>query len=184
MARGAGGRVVILHHLQHALRKILLETHALWKHMPSALVFQHRIHELIDRLQGVKVVSDDFVVVGFGETQQEAIRDHDRNHKAFLQRCTTKGVKLNSNKISLRKQEIPFIGHIATDRGLHADPNKVKAITEMPSPTDVAGIEHLLGMSQYLAKFLPHLADITKPLRELTHEEVEWTWANSRTRHL
>ena len=122
------------------------------------------------------MVSDDFVVVGSGETQQEAIRDHDHNHKAFLQRCTTKGVKLNSNKISLRKQEIPFIGHIATDRGLRADPNKVKAITEMPSPTDVAGVQHLLGMSQYLAKFLPHLADITKPLRELTHEEVKWTW--------
>ena len=48
----------------------------------------------------------------------------------------------------------------------------------MPRPTDVAGGQRLLGMIQYLAKFLPNLSDITKPLREreLTHKEVKWVW--------
>ena len=145
-------------------------------------VFQRRIHELIEGLQGVEVVADDFVVVGFGDTVQEATRDHDRNLEAFLHRCAAKGVKLNSDKIKLRQSEVPFIGHIATSKGLRADPNKVKAITEMPRPTDVAGVQRLLGMSQYLAKFLPHLSDLTKPLRELTHKEVEWVWDQPQER--
>ena len=31
-------------------------------------------------------------------------------------------------------------------------------------------------MVQYLAKFLPHLSDITNPLRDLTQKDVEWVW--------
>ena len=158
-----------------------------WKRMPFGIcsapeVFQRRIHELIQGLRGVEVVADDFVVVGFGDTLQAAVKDHDRNLEEFLQRCTARGVKLNSNKVCLRKQEVPFIGHVATDKGLRADPGKVQAITEMPRPIDVAGVQRLLGMAQYLAKFLPHLSDITKPLRELTHKEVEWVWEQPQQR--
>ena len=33
-----------------------------------------------------------------------------------------------------------------------------------------------LGLAQYLAKFMPHLSDITKPLRDLTRQDCEWMW--------
>ena len=46
----------------------------------------------------------------------------------------------------------------------------------MPPPEDVAAVQRLLGLAQYLNKFLPHLSDVTKPLRELTKKEVPWTW--------
>ena len=71
---------------------------------------------------------------------------------------------------------MPFIGHIATDEGLCVDPANVRAIIEMPAPTDKAGVQRLLGLAQYLSKFLLHLSDITKPLRELTQNDVDWTW--------
>ena len=45
----------------------------------------------------------------------------------------------------------------------------------MPTPTDVAGVQCLLGFAQYLSKFLPHLSDVTKPLRDLTQKETVWT---------
>ena len=72
--------------------------------------------------------------------------------------------------------EVPFIGHIATDKGLSADPAKVKAITDMPPPSDVAGVQRILGMIQYLSKFLPKLSDMTKPLRDLTLKDSVWAW--------
>ena len=31
-------------------------------------------------------------------------------------------------------------------------------------------------MATRLSRFLPHLSDVMKPLRELTHKEVEWCW--------
>ena len=123
------------------------------------------------------------MVVGFGDTQETAIRDHDRNLEEFHQRCAARGIKLNSNKVSLRR-EVPFIGHVATDKGLCIDPAKVQAIAEMPRPADVAGVRRLLGMAQYLAKFLPHLSDITKPLRDLTQKDVIWVWEEPQQKAL
>ena len=79
-----------------------------------------------------------------------------------------------TEKTQLRKQRVPFIRPITTGEGLQVDPAKVKAICEMPPPTDVAAVQRLLGFVQYLSKFLPHLADITKPLRELTQGDMEW----------
>ena len=34
----------------------------------------------------------------------------------------------------------------------------------------------MLGLAQYLTKFLPRLASITRPLQELIQKVVAWTW--------
>ena len=138
------------------------------------------MHVLIEGLQGIEVVADDFVVVGYGNTVDEANVNHDKRLHSFLQRCEERGVKLNVDKFKLRQEEVRFIGHVATSDGLSIDPTKVKDIVDMPNPTDVAGVQRLLGLAQYLAKFLPHLSDITKPLRELTRNDTDWMWESSQ----
>ena len=152
-----------------------------WLRMPFGIssapeVFQRRIHELIEGLRGVEVVADDFVAIGFGDTIEEAMQDHDRNLAGLLQWCEQQQVRLNVDKIKFRMHEVPFIGHIATKDGLSVDPCKVQAIVDMPPPKDVTAIQRLLGLTQYLSKFLPHLSDITKPLRELTQKDTAWMW--------
>ena len=42
---------------------------------------------------------------------------------------------------------------------MKVDENKVKAIRDMPAPTDVAGAKRLCGMAQYVSRFLPDLAE-------------------------
>lgn len=139
-------------------------------------VFQRHMHEVIEGLQGIEVVADDFVAVGFGETLEQATCNHDDHLEAFLQHCGEKNLKFNDTKFKLRMQEVPFIGHVPTANGLCVDPHKVQAIMEVPQPDDVTAIQRLLGLAQYISKFLPHLSDITKPLRELTQKDIEWTW--------
>lgn len=152
-----------------------------WKRLPFGIcsapeVFQRKMHQLVEGLSGIEVIADDFAVVGFGDNIAEAHRSHDTNMMAFVQRCEDRGVKLNTNKMQLRIPEIPFIGHVMTSEGLKVDPRKVRAILEMPRPTDVPAVQRLLGMTQYLAKFLPHLSDTTKALRELTLKETDFQW--------
>ena len=60
-----------------------------WRRMPFGIssapeVFQRRMHELIEGLQCVEVVADDFLVVGQGESKTEAVVSHDQNLAAFL----------------------------------------------------------------------------------------------------
>ena len=35
-----------------------------------------------------------------------------------------------------------------------------------------------VGLTRYLKKFLPHLADMTKPLKDLTQKDTAWMWDN------
>ena len=156
-----------------------------WKRMPFGIccapeIFQRRMHELIEGLTEIEVIADDFVVVGRGNSEAEAMHDHDKNLQALLQRCEERGVRLNADKLKLRMHAIPFVGHRATDQGLCVDPVKVQAIKEMPTLKDVAGIQRLLGLTQYLSKFLPQLSNITQPLCELTQKETAWVWDHAQ----
>ena len=59
---------------------------------------------------------------------------------------------------------------------MRPSPEKVPAILNMPAPHDKSSIQRFMGMVNYLHKFIPHLADIYKPLRELLEKSVEWHW--------
>ena len=69
------------------------------------------------------------------------------------------------------------MGHIVTNKGLRPDPEKAKAIKEMPCPVDLKGVQRLGEFVNYLTKFLPHIADVIAPMRNLTKADVLWTWS-------
>ena len=70
------------------------------------------------------------------------------------------------------------MGHLLTQQGVKPDPSKVEAILKMDKPEDVKGVQRLVGVVNYLAKFLPNLADVCKPLRDLTCKDIEWNWSH------
>ena len=84
-------------------------------------------------------------------------------------------MKLNRGKLQLRLKEVGYMGDVLSTDGLQPDPEKVKAITEMPALTDKQSIQRLLGMTNHLQKFALRLSEITTPLRELTkNDEFQW----------
>ena len=82
----------------------------------------------------------------------------------MFSRCRQRGIKLKSEKIQFRQKQISYMSHIIHSEGLRADPNKLKAINEMPPPTDKEGVQRVLSMINYL-QFAPNLADLAKSLR-------------------
>ena len=68
--------------------------------------------------------------------------------------------------------------HVISEEGRRADPDKIKAVLEMPTPTDVASVPRFIGFTNYLSKFLPRLSDALEPLRKLTLSDVEWFWSD------
>ena len=143
---------------------------------PAPEYFQHRLDQAIEGLPGVRTVADDILITGEGDTLQEAVKDHDKNLLALLARCREKGVKLNKEKFKLRMSEVPYVGHLLTKDGLKPDPSKIEAIQKMSRPSDVKGVQRIVGLANYLTGFLEKLADICEPLRQLTRKDSEWHW--------
>ena len=108
-----------------------------WKRLPfgicvSSEVFQKRLHQALEGLQGVVCIADDIII------HRKDTETHDQNLNAFLQRCLDVGIKLNKEKLELLTNAITFLGHRISGNGLEADLEKVKAINEMEPPTNVS----------------------------------------------
>ena len=50
----------------------------------------------------------------------------------------------------------------------------------MPTPKSVSDVRRFLGMANQLGKFLPSLAEISKPLRDLLSKNNMWIWGNAQ----
>ena len=122
------------------------------------------MHEALDGLDGIYCIADDIVIAGVGEDLQAANKSHDERLQALFERCQCKGIVLNKNKFVLRVPRMVFMGHVLGTDGIRPDPAKVKAILDMPNPTDVAGARRLLGVINFLAQFLRALSEVVKPI--------------------
>jgi len=83
--------------------------------------------------------------------------------------------QLNSekDKCVFCTDSVSYIGHICISaKGISPGPEKIKAITNMPPPTDKKGVERLLGTINYLAKFIPNISEITQPIRSLLKKKT------------
>ena len=69
------------------------------------------------------------------------------------------------------------MGHVITSDRPQAVPDKIKAILNMPIPTDKKAVQSFLGMTNYVQR--TGLADATKPLKDLLKKESVFMWDQS-----
>ena len=155
-----------------------------WLRMPFGIApapeeFQRRLNEALEGLDGVRTIADDIIVFGVGDTDDEAVVDHDRKLMALLQRCRQRHIKLNKDKMKFKLAQLSYVGHVISAEGLKPDPAKVEAILNMPPPTDKQGLRRIMGMVNYLQKFAPGLSELTTPIRILLKDDAEFVWEES-----
>ena len=133
-------------------------------------IFMRKMLEVLEGLEGVFVYMDDILVFG-----KDTI-EHDGRLSKVLETLDHAGLQLNQEKCLYRKSELKFLGHLFSKKGIRADPEKVKAIEELPPPDSVTKVRQFMGMVHYLGSYLPHLNSVTGPLNDLLKSDSEWTW--------
>lgn len=73
------------------------------------------------------------------------------------------GVTLNHDKCVYGVKEIESLGHKLSQNGITLTEDKVVAVEQEEE------VRSFLGLITYVAKFIPHLATITEPLRYLAY---------------
>ena len=130
-------------------------------------IFQRTMSKILEGLEGTLCQMDDVLIHGVDQSE------HDGRVRAVLHRLQEAGMTLN-DKCEFSRSSIRFIAHIIDCSGLHADPQKTTAVTQFPVPSDIAGIQRFMGMVNHLGKFIPHLADLSDPLRQLLRKDSVW----------
>ena len=121
----------------------------------------------------MKNSQDDKIVWG------ESIADLENTREEVLEAVCKNGLKLNKSKCIFNATSVKFLGHILTADGIYPDPEKVKAIFDVPIPANKGGLQTFLGMVAYLGKFIPHLSDASAPLRSLIVKNSIWDFTES-----
>ena len=77
---------------------------------------------MLEGLPGVLTIYDVILLYGEGDTYEEASRDHDAKLHKLMMRCREENAKLNKDKMKLRLDQVPYVGHLLTSQGLKPDP--------------------------------------------------------------
>lgn len=84
------------------------------------------------------------------------IKKHDELLNAILKAIRDSDSKLNKAKCYFQSEsEIQYFGHMISVEGLKPDPNKVKPLIEMPSPSNAEKLHQLLDLINYIGIFRP-----------------------------
>ena len=137
----------------------------------SADKFQAAMVSAFGNIEGVEVVVDDLLIHG------TTLKEHNERLQKVLEKCREINLKLNKSKCQIGRKEVNYVGHKLTRDGLKATDERVRAIQNMKSPTDIKELETVLGMIAYVARFIPNLSELTSPLRALKKEET-WKWTS------
>ena len=122
--------------------------------------YQRRQNEALAGLNGVEVIADDILCCGSGETVEDAQKDHDSNLLNLLDRARSMNLKLNKKKLRLRLDQVAYMGHWFTSKGLKPDPMKVEAVVSMPRPDDKRAVQRFLVCVNYLSRFMPTISEV------------------------
>ena len=138
----------------------------------AAELFQNHIAEAIASVPNALNTSDDILI--YGKSQEE----HDEALKSVLQQLKDRHLTLNSSKCQFNKESIEFYGFVFGKDGMSPEAKKVEAVQKMSTPTTAKEVRSFLGLTNYVSRFIPQYANITKPLRDLTKKNIKWTWTN------
>ena len=152
-----------------------------WLRLPFGIksapeTFQRIMDNMLEDIEGAYAVMDDILIAGKDR------KHHDEILEKVIRRATEWNLKLNLGKCQIRKSSVKYMGHVVSRDGLKVDPEKVRAMREMPEPKSKEDILRFLGFVQYIAKFIPGLSEVDGPLRELTRKDIDFIWEEPQQR--
>ena len=127
-------------------------------------MFQHLMQNCLRELnlQFALIYLDDVIV--YSRTQE----DHLTCLQVVLDQFARHGLKLKLSKCHFFKENITYLGHKISAKGMLPGQEGIKKITNMGPPTTMTGIRKFIGAVGYFRHFIKNFSHITRPLDNLT----------------
>jgi hypothetical protein len=104
--------------------------------------------------------------------------DHLNHLSQVLQLLLQDQWYIKLSKCAFAQQQIAYLGHVISSKGVSTDPNKVEAVKSWPVPTNSKELRGFLGLAGYYRKFVRHFGMIAKPLTTLLKKGVLFVWTH------
>jgi hypothetical protein len=120
----------------------------------------------------VVVFIDDILIYSKNE------EEHAQHLRIVLTRLREHQLYAKFSKCAFWLEEIQFLGHVLSAKGIAVDPSKVKDILEWKPPTTVHQVRSFLGLAGYYRRFIPDFSKLVKPITSLLKNDVKFNWSS------
>ena len=83
-------------------------------------------------------------------------------------------MKLNPAKCAFGVSAGKFLGFIVNHKGIEANPDKIKALLDMPSPSGIKEVQRLTGRIAALSRFVSRASDKCQPFFQVLKKAFQW----------
>ena len=124
----------------------------------APVFFQHLINKVLDNCPFAMTYLDDIII--FSDTEEEHLADIEE----IFKRLEATDLKMKRCKCDFFKKHIHYLGHLISADGIRPLKDKLDTICNMPAPRNSKEVKQFLGLADYYRKFVPHFADLSRPL--------------------
>lgn len=118
----------------------------------------------------IEVYVDDMVAKSAeGESHVEVLRK-------LFERLRKFKLRLNPSKCVFGALTGKLLGFIVSQKGIEVDPEKIKAIRDMPPPQTEKQVRSFLGRLNYIARFIKNLTAACEPIFKLLRKNQPTEW--------
>ena len=89
--------------------------------------------------------------------------EHAFHLKQIFEHCKKYGISLNPKKCVFTITEGKLLGHVISKKWIYIDPERIKAIEQIPFPHNKNGVQSFMGTINFVRRFVPDFAQIIKP---------------------
>ena len=122
---------------------------------------------------------DKFVVVFIDDilVYSASIEEHEQHLRVVLEKLRQHQLYAKFSKCEFWLEEVTFLGHVLTAKGVAIDPSKIDTIQKWEQPLNVTDIQSFLGLAGYYRRFIENFSKIAKPMTNLLKKTngFEWT---------
>lgn len=118
----------------------------------------------------VFVYLDDLLIVS------ENFEEHLKHLQEVAVQFRKAGLTINIKKSCFAIKQVKYLGYIVGEGCLRVDQDKVKAISEIPTPTSIRQLRQFLGMVGWYRRFIEDFSTLTFPLTELLSKKKSFKW--------
>lgn len=98
-----------------------------------------------------------------------------------LDRFRKHNLRVKATKCTFGANRVTYLGHVVSAKGIHTDPDKIKAVALLAEPKNVEQVRSFLGLAGYYRKFIPRFAMLAAPLVLLTKKGSTFHWSNEQS---
>ena len=110
-----------------------------------------------------------------------SFEQHLERLKAVFKRLVEFNLKLKPAKCEFMKDEVKYLGHVVSGKGISTDPAKIEAIQAWETPRTPTQVRSFLGLAQYYRRFVKGFSQIAAPLHEaIIHGSKKIKWGKEQ----